>query len=1325
MKRALFIFLVACTSMMQAWAQTYVDDNQVTWGFKVLSEEERTASITSASGFGTEVTIPATMSDESGTYTVTELGENLFYGTGADVVRVALPNGVVSIGKAAFRDCQSLKVVENASSILSLAWDAFSGCSALESIDLASCESIDGYAFHYCYALQNVDNLKKCKCVGEGAFQDCSALRTLALPCCTIIGNGAFGGCNNLESVDDLIRCEAVGNGAFQSCSALLSVDLTSCKSVGDRAFMDCCTLERVEDLLNCETIGDCAFCNCFTLQSIALPTCVSIGGSAFCGCTNLNCVDSLLRCEIVGESAFEDCRALQTIDLSSCKSIGYHAFLDCASLESLGVLSNCETIGDGAFQNCSALQSVTLPICATIAARAFMGCTNLKSVDSLSKYVSVEESTFEDCRALQTIELSSCKSVANQAFKNCSSLVSIGDLLNCETIGDGAFEDCSTLQAIDLPSCRSIGHNAFSGCGQLYKAHFSCLRTLGNRAFYWTQLHEVTFPETFENLGWGNFRGKDILVFNSSVPPTLNENKNEAEGVVFSPNSLIRVPESSLELYRTSDIWGNYKEKIISLSKQVEWDVTCTAQDDRAGLEEVVPTTEMSHVVSLKVSGTINSYDIFMIRTKMYNLHYLDLTDAELVANPFEYYTGCHTDDNIVGEKCFRGLGLISLRFPKNASVIGYQAVYECDQLREVLLPEALTKIGGYAFFYCTKLKEVVCPSNLKQIDANAFEGCFSLQNIVLPSVVSIGSYAFNECYSLEDVCLPNSLLEIGEHNFGSLHEVRLPSSLQRIGESVFGSVKRVYTYTVEPIKISQKTFGNNVYQTAELWMPTQSYTNYFYNTEWGQFRSENYRWFDEPYDYFYLNNDYTLSKDNSADKDKGRFDGEPDVDINPGAGLIVEGGETQPADEIHLKGDGSNWATIIANGNVDAKKFYFDIDVTAGHWYFLCFPFDVKRDNVHCDGSYVFRYYDGQERAENGSGGWKNLQSTEEYLRAGKGYIFQTSANGTLSILVEKEQFGQLAGSNVNCELEANASGNEQDASWNFVGNPFTSYFNMDDMGYDAPVTRWNSETGTYEAVRPGDDDCVFHPFEAFFVQRPADSDNIEFEADKRVTQTQGNAQAEASRQKRRMARLNPNRLMVNLSLGDGLHADKTRVVFNPQKSVTYELDCDAAKFESASAPIQLYSMEASAGRMAINERPVGSVRLGFTVAQAGEYTLSVLRMDQPVLLWDNETHMAYDLCNGDYTFSSQAGVHDDRFMLLVDGNATGVADVARETGVNIMSVEGGIHVTGIDGQTVNVYAFAGILCATRTSDCLLTLPRGVYVVEVGDMRAKVMVK
>lgn len=629
------------------------------------------------------------------------------------------------------------------------------------------------------------------------------------------------------------------------------------------------------------------------------------------------------------------------------------------------------------------------------------------------------------------------------------------------------------------------------------------------------------------------------------------------------------------------------------------------------------------------------------------------------------------------------------------------------------MVLPDGLESIGlcipffsSSSFAGCINLKTIQFPPSLKYIGANAFDGCSSLEKISLPGLDRIDNSAFSGCTSLK--------------------EVRIPSTLQNIGDGAFSGCSNladIYTYTVEPISIGQNTFDGNTYKSARLWMPTQSYANYYYQTQWGQFDNDNYRWFDEPYDYMYINKDYTLSDANSASKDKGRFDGEPDIDVNPGGGLIVDGDKDQTADDIHLKADGSNWATIIAKANVDAKRIFIDITIAANRWHFFCFPFDIKRSNIKCDGNFVFRYYDGKIRAEKGNGGWTDLPATEEYLKAGKGYIFQASTSCTLSIMIEKEKFGKLPNVRFDCNLEANASTNEQDASWNFVGNPFTSFFDLNDMGYNAPVTRWNGSG--YEAVRPGDDDYIFHPYEAFFVQRPTGSSSIEFDPEHRMTQIGSNNRKTENAKKAMKRQLNPERLLVNLAVSDGKNTDKTRVVFNQTKSNKYEMDCDAAKFESSTSAVQLYSIEAQGGKMAINERPQGSVQLGFTAKAAGDYTISAERMDQPVLLKDNLMNITYDLSNGDYSFSSEAGTFDNRFMLLIDGGATGIADIAKEAGVNIMPSTNGINLTGVDGKTVNVYSLSGALFATRTENGFLNLSKGVYIVEVGKMKAKVMVK
>ena len=184
-------------------------------------------------------------------------------------------------------------------------------------------------------------------------------------------------------------------------------------------------------------------------------------------------------------------------------------------------------------------------------------------------------------------------------------------------------------------------------------------------------------------------------------------------------------------------------------MSDITDYDVPVTAQEKESGLLNVLTQDNLHKVVSLKVTGTINGYDIMVIRNKMPLLYHLDLTDADIVANEYEYYTGYHTEDNIVGTCMFNRLKkLESVKLPKNATVISPAAFYGCDRLENIVLPVKLETIGYNAFYACVKLKDMEFPSELKTIDYYAFGGCSQLEHIKLPSMLkTIGSSAFDDC--------------------------------------------------------------------------------------------------------------------------------------------------------------------------------------------------------------------------------------------------------------------------------------------------------------------------------------------------------------------------------------------------------------------------------------------------------------------------------------------------------------------------------------------------------------------------------------------------
>ena len=1260
--------------------------------------------INGASNYGEEVTVPGVVKYEGKDYIITQL--NGVFSSNQTLKKVTLPKSVTSLSST-FDGCTLLSEVVNTEQIQRFGYSTFSNCSSLKSIDMSNCETIGSSAFENCKNLQSV-NLKKCKTIESNAFSNCS----------------------NLQSVDDLSSCTTIMGRAFQYCSSLKSIDISNCNSLDGSVFEGCSKLEEVKLSKQIIKINNNTFNGCTNLKSIDLSNCISIGEYAFSNCLNLTSIGNTALLNSILERTFQGCTNLTTIDLSNCTFIGGYAFEYCTNLSNIN-LSKCKLLGDGAFNYCTNLTEVDLSSCSSLAESVFRGCSNLKTIKGIENFTTIPANAFEGT-GIETLPLPLCT-----------------------TIQDGAFGGCAQLKSIDIPVCHSIGMNAFASCSRLESA---------------------SIPNTIKSLGYKCFNGNTTLTLYAKNVPALDRypgNMAETDTLALGKNVLIIVPEESLAAYQTADVWNTMSERIFPLGTQFNYDVEATAQASTSGLQKAIGEKNLRSVVTLKVKGSINSYDIMVMRNKMDNLHHLDLADADVKSNTYDYYTGFSTQDDILGPHSFADLDkLITVKLPRSVKYID-QAFNNCSQLRSVEMPENLIcvgnsndndwgmmdggafrncnnleeiifhnceKIGGCAFYQCNSLQEITLPKNLKHVGNYAFNGCNQLKEIILPSEVeTISSYAFANCSNLASIQFPPSLKSIESYAFSScgklssinlpgltsisestfygcsnLTEVKLPSTLERIGDNAFSectNLNKVYTYTVLPINIDQNTFTN--FKATTLYVPTQSYDNYYWSTQWGQFKE--IKEFDEPYTYIYLDNEFTLEK---------RFEGTPDIDIKNNGALTVNGKENQDAGEVTVKGDGNSSAgTLITDGNLDAKKLRFDITVNANQWYFFSFPFDINLTDIKTPGKYVFRKYNGSLRADQGTGGWVDLASDETTLKQGVGYIFQTAQGGNLTLRVTKEKFGKLDANNIVKDLSSYPSADEQNASWNFIGNPQISYMDAASLGYNAPITYWNGNS--YEAVRPGDDEFALQPFQAFFVQKPVDVSNIEFKAEDRITKSESINKQNNARARRIGRGINPERLLINLTLSDGNHTDKTRVVFNDKKSQAYELDCDAAKFAAINDAPQFYTIEAKAGNLAINERPMGSVKLGFAAKKAGNFTISAKRMDQPMLLQDNQTGATYDLTEGDYQFASNAGTFENRFVLVPSRGTTGIADIVKKTGINIMPTDAGINLNSVDGKKVTIYAADGTMLASRTFDGMLNLMKGVYIVKIDNLSTKVMVK
>lgn len=853
-------------------------------------------------------------------------------------------------------------------------------------------------------------------------------------------------------------------------------------------------------------------------------------------------------------------------------------------------------------------------------------------------------------------------------------------------TLPRGVFRGARTLKQLILPeNLSAIGDYALFECGGI---------------------SSLAIPETVKRIGHEAFNGLVGIYPESLIPATLSSSR------LLGDDCLVIVPAAALNDYRNAEYWKDFAGSIYAdnMNMRQVVDVTVSAERDGSGLLTAVGSDDALSIISdLTVHGTINSYDIFMIRNRMPRLHNLDLTDTKVVANPYEYYTDSHSENNRIGQNAFRELNkLRSVKLPNSIDYIGYaafescqnltsvtlysginaidnSAFFNCGSLKEITLPEGLLSIGSYAFHSCSSLQNVDFPSTLLTLESEAFYNCGSLKEVILPNNIStIGWYAFGYCGSLEKAVLPSRVRRIeyyAFHGCNNLRELRIPPMVESIGDRAFSdcnNIKDVYVYIAnsKDIKIDMNTFS--CWNTATLHIPDFSYNSYYWDTQWGQFATKVE--FSDTYDEFYTKADLTL--DNST----GVIAGNPDATIYEGGGLIVNEDIVQELEKVELKSDGGeNGASLIPekSENVKIKELDITINVRGNQWHFFCFPFDINLNQVKYDGEHVWRRYDGAARSRR-EGGWQDI--TENVLKAGRGYIFQGERDGELVMNVKNPV---IKAGNVDTELEENEAVNAVDANWNFLGNPYTSYYDITEADYDAPVTVWTGNG--YEAYRPGDDDYQFAPYQAFFVQKTNDKDSLEFGKNGRGTKDTEETRAVKARRAR--AKANPDRRLINLEVtaeGADKYTDKTRVVFNDNKSLGYEIDCDAAKFFSETKAVELFSIDAEGNQYSINERPVadGNVDMGITVNNGGVFSIAAVRMDIPVLLFDRETGDTVDLSQGSYLFRAEKGTSKRFVLRIADMEAVGIDNIASSNSeIEIIYDLSGRKVKSATGKSVFV--------------------------------------
>lgn len=337
----------------------------------------------------------------------------------------------------------------------------------------------------------------------------------------------------------------------------------------------------------------------------------------------------------------------------------------------------------------------------------------------------------------------------------------------------------------------------------------------------------------------------------------------------------------------RVDKIAGSGKYQLTLVSESIApWENDLVSHDATAKEYVIINSTaghlkdsiaashkDLTKVKHLKVTGTINAQDFFVMRDRMPKLTAINLRDVRIksYSNIYDddYYCG---DDELpreglagmnrltsfvfptvlkrIGNKALINSGLTgSLNIPEGVEEIGRAAFGGNDFTGILTLPSTLKKIEEYAFAGLNFVCRMYLPDGIEELGANCFEDCQKMYGrLILPShLKTLGSNAFNNCKVLQGgLVIPKSLTVIPDGAFNHcglegrllLHdgitsigdyalafnefrgEIALPKSLTELGSGNFTNNNFLGNVKIPKglLSISEKAFEYCSFREVEI---------------------------------------------------------------------------------------------------------------------------------------------------------------------------------------------------------------------------------------------------------------------------------------------------------------------------------------------------------------------------------------------------------------------------------------------------------------------------------------------------------------------------
>ena len=206
---------------------------------------------------------------------------------------VIMPEGLINIGRRAFKGCFSLIEVIIPSTVINIGANVFDECKSLKEVDIpAGVETIETSSFKGCTSLLKVSIPESVTKIDDDAFFNCDRLEKIQLPSkLTYIGNFAFTGCQTIKSISIPKGVTHIGEKAFKGTSISTVRIYANKYEIGNEVFSECGTFDLII-AANEDNAFDCSFENCTGLKSIEIQNGVTGLHSNFNGCKNLKSIE-------------------------------------------------------------------------------------------------------------------------------------------------------------------------------------------------------------------------------------------------------------------------------------------------------------------------------------------------------------------------------------------------------------------------------------------------------------------------------------------------------------------------------------------------------------------------------------------------------------------------------------------------------------------------------------------------------------------------------------------------------------------------------------------------------------------------------------------------------------------------------------------------------------------------------------------------------------------------------------------------------------------------------------------------------------------------